>query len=122
MPPPEPREAGRVALYARTWTGDPDNSLEVQVEALHEYVRSHRLEPVRVYLEARSTRSQFHEMMAEATGEVPPFRRILVHDMDRLSAGPGALRESLETNGVTVVSVAGGPAATVPHTDQTPGA
>ena len=85
MPPDKPRESGRVALYARTWAGDPDNSLEVQVETLHEYTRRRRLEAVRVYFETPSARSRFHEMMAEATGEAPPFRRILVHDMGRLS-------------------------------------
>ena len=69
--------------------------------------------------------AQFHEMMVDATGENPPFRRILVHDMRRLSRWAdrlSALRDRLEANGVTVVSVAGGPAAPAPHTDQTPGA
>jgi DNA invertase Pin-like site-specific DNA recombinase len=113
--PHEFREAGPVALYARTWPGDPDGSVEVQIRALHEYARRHRLEAVRVYFDTRNTRSQFHEMMAEATGEDPPFRQILVHDMGRLSrwaAGLSALRDRLEANGVTVVSVTGGPAAT----------
>ena len=117
MRPRESREAGPVALYARTWPGDPDNSLEVQVEALHEYARRHRLETVRAYFDIRSARSQFHEMMVEATGEVPPFRRILVHDMGRLSRwadGLSALRDRLEANGVTVVSITGEPAAAAP--------
>ena len=60
---------------------------------------------MRVYFDTRNTRSQFHEMMAEATGEDPPFRQILVHDMGRLSrwaAGLSALRDRLEANGVTV--------------------
>ena len=125
MPPRESREAGLVALYARTWPGDPDNSLEVQVEALHEYTRRHRRETVRVYFDTRSARSQFHEMMVEATGEDPPLRRLLVHDMGRLSRwadGLSALRDRLEANGVTVVSVTGGPAAAAPHTDRHPGA
>ena len=117
MPPRESREAGPVALSARTWPGDPDNSLEVQAEALQEYAWRYRLETVRAYFDIRSARSQFHEMMAEATGEAPPFRRILVHDMGRLSRwadGPSALRDRLEANGVTVVSVTGGPGDTDP--------
>ena len=116
MPPHESRESGQVALYARTLVGDPANSLEVQVEALHEYVRRHRLEAVRAYFETPGARDQFHEMMTEATVEDPPFRRILVHDMGRLSRwadGLRALRDRLEANGVTVVSVAGEPTATV---------
>ena len=107
MPPDKPRESGRVALYARTWAGYPDNSLEVQVETLHEYTRRRRLEAVRVHLETRSARSQFHEMMADATREDPMFRKIPVHDMSRLSrwlGGLGALRDRLEASGVTVVS------------------
>ena len=85
MWPHESRENARVALYARTLPGDPDNSLEVQVEALQEFARRRWLDAVRVYFETPSARSRFHEMMAEATGEAPPFRRILVHDMGRLS-------------------------------------
>ena len=102
IPPYESREDGQVALYARTVVGDPDNSLEVQVEALHEYTRRLRLETVRVYFETPGARGQFHEMMAEATGEDPPFRQILVYDMGRLSrwtAGLNALRGRLEANG-----------------------
>ena len=108
IPPHESREDGQVALYARTVVGDPANSLEVQVEALHEYTRRHRLETLRVYFEPPGARGQFHEMMAEATGENPPFRRILVHNMGRLSRwadGLSALRDRLEANGVTVVTV-----------------
>ena len=65
-------------------------------------------------------------MMAEATGKDPPFRRILVHDMRRLSRWAdrlSALRGRLEANGATVVSVTGEPETTAPlNTGQTPGA
>ena len=117
MPPNEYRETGRVALYARTLAGDPDNSLEVQVEALQEFARRRRLEAVRVYFETPSARSRFHEMTAEATVENPPFRQILVHDMDQFSRwadGLTALRDRLEANGATAVSVTGEPVAKVP--------
>ena len=108
MPPHESLEARRVALYARTWGGDPDNSLEVQVEALHEYVRRNGLDAVRAYFEVLGGRNRFHEMMADATGEDPAFRQILVHDMGRLSRwadGLNALRGRLGANGVEVVPV-----------------
>ena len=117
MPPNESRETGRVALYVRTLAGDPDDSLEVQVEALQEFARRRRLEAVRVYFETPSARSRFHEMMADATGEAPPFRQILVHDMDQFSRwadGLSALRDRIEANGATAVSVTGEPAAKVP--------
>ena len=56
--------------------------------------------------------AQFHEMMVDATGENPPFRQILVHDMGQFSrwaGGVNALQDRLEANGATVVSVTVGP-------------
>ena len=44
-------------------------------------------------------------MVAEATGENPPFRRVLVYDEGRLCGFEAELKASLEGNGVTVVSV-----------------
>jgi hypothetical protein len=47
-------------------------------------------------------------MMAEATGEHPPFRRVLVHDEVRLGgceAEPDDLRAKLQGHRVRVVSV-----------------
>ena len=117
MAPHGSRETGPVALYAQTWPGPPANSLEVQVEALNEYARRHRLEAVMAYFEVREARRRFHEMMAEATGETPPFRQILVYNTGRLcrwAEGLRALRDRLEANGVTVVSVTGETAATAP--------
>ena len=66
MPQRKSQETVRVALYARTWAGDPDNSLEVQVEALHNYARRHGLETARAYFDVQRARAQFHEMMARA--------------------------------------------------------
>ena len=88
------------------------------MEALHEYVRRHGLDAVRAYFEVLGGRNRFHEMMADATGENPAFRQILVHDMGRLSRwadGLNALRGRLEANGVEVVSV------TIPAGEATPG-
>ena len=56
--------------------------------------------------------AQFQEMMVDATGEDPPFRQILVHDMGQLSrwaGGVNTLQDRLEANGATVVSVTVGP-------------
>ena len=47
-------------------------------------------------------------MMAEATGENPPFRQVLVRDLGRLSRREDELDEQrarLEAHGVMVVSV-----------------
>ena len=115
MPPNESRETGRVALYARTWLGDPDNSLEVQVEALHEYFRRPRLEAVRVYFETQSTQGRGPVPRNDGgchRGGVPPFRQMLVRDMGQLSrwaGGVSTLQDRLEANGATVVPVTVGP-------------
>ena len=48
-------------------------------------------------------------MLAEATGERPPFRQVLVHDKGRLCRREDELdelRARLEGHGVTVLSLA----------------
>ena len=101
-------EAVPVALYIRTPDGDPDNSLEVQLMALQGYARRNRLVVVRILIDIQGGRSQFEQMMLEATGEDPPFRQVLVYDeglLCRREAGLRELRTRLEGNGVTVMSV-----------------
>ncbi len=101
-------DAVPVALYIRTLEGDPDNSLPVQLMALQRFARSRRLDAVRVFFDIQGGRTQFERMLAEATGENPPFRQVLVHDERRLSSGEAQLdelRARLEGNGGTVVSV-----------------
>ena len=104
MPLEKSEEPVPVALYIRTLEGDPDNSLTVQLTVLQCYARSRRLDAVRVYFDIQGGRSQFEAMVAEATGENPPFRRVLVHDEERLCGCEAELRARLEGNGVTVVS------------------
>ncbi len=97
-----------VALYIRTLEGDPDNSLPVQLMTLQRYAHSRRLDAVRVFFDIQGGRSQFEAMVAEATGEHPPFRRVLVHDEGRLCGSEDELdepRARLEGHGVTVMSV-----------------
>ena len=105
MPLEKSEGAVPVALYIWTLEGDPDNSLSVQLTALQRYARSRQLDAVRVYFDIQGSRSQFEAMMAGATGENPPFRRVLVYDEGRLRGRKAELRTRLEGNGVTVVSV-----------------
>ena len=118
IPPYESREDGQVALYARTVVGDPDNPPGSPGGGTSGICpERRRLEAVRVYFETPSARSWFHEMMVDATGEDPPFRQILVYDMDQFSRwadGLIALRDRLETNGATAASVTGEPATKIP--------
>ena len=108
MPLEKSEDTAPVALYIRTLEGDPDNSLPVQLTALQRYARRHELATARVYFDIQGGRSQFEAMLAEATGENPPFRQVLVHDQRRLCGGEdelGELRARLEGNGVIVVAI-----------------
>ena len=118
LQPREPGERVPAALYVRPAGGDPDDSLETQLESLQGYARRNGLEVVRVYFDTRGDRSQFDRMMAEAAWENPPFRRILAAGYDRL-AGPGeelqGWKKWLKEKGVAVVSItdpSGNPEAT----------
>ena len=98
-------EAVPVAFYIRSMAGDPAHTLENQLRALQRHAARNGMQQVRVYFDTRNGRSQFERMMVEATGENPPFRRILVQDEERLCGCEAVLRTGLEGNGVTVVSV-----------------
>ena len=108
MPLKKSEDAVPVALYIRTLAGDPDNFLQAQLTALQRYDRRRQLEAVRVFFDIQGGRSQFEAMLAEATGENPPFRQVLVHDEGRLCGREAELQElraRLEGHGVRVVSV-----------------
>ena len=98
-------DAVPVAPYIRTLEGDPDNSLQAQLMALQRYARRRQLDAIRVFFDIQGGRSQFEAMTAEATGENPPFRQVLVYDEGRLCRCEAELQTRLEGNGVTVMSV-----------------
>ena len=108
MPLEKSEDTVPVALYIRTLAGDPGNFLQVQLTAPQRYARRRQLDAVRVFFDIQGGRTQFEAMLAEATGENPPFRQVLVHDEGRLcgcGAAPDELRARLEGHGVRVVSV-----------------
>ena len=86
-----------------------DNSLEGKLVTLQRYAQRRRLALVRSFSTSREGRSQLDAMMAEATGEQPPFRQLLVPDIGRLSQradDPVTLYlPTLAGNGVAVVSI-----------------
>ena len=104
----QPRAATDAAFYVRALPDDPGDFMEVQIAAIHRYARANHLEVVKAYFDLATTRSQFAAMMADATGEDPPFRVILVYDLGRLADSAEERREwtaRLEANGVKVVAV-----------------
>ena len=104
----EQRARAPAALYIRADGGDPDNTLELQLERLQRHAGANRLDPVRVYFETRGSRIQFDWMTAEATGERPPFRRILAVNYSRFAVPREEFRhwaERLERHGVSVGSI-----------------
>ena len=69
------------------------------------------MEPVVEHVDRQGGREQFDRMMTDGTGENPPFRKILVHNLARLSRSVEEKMEwqaRLEANGVQVISVTEG--------------
>ena len=110
MRPEKVEEAVPVALYIRSMAGDPAHTLENQLRALQKHAARNGMQQVRVYFDTRDDRSQFDRMMAEATGENPPFRRILVLELSRFALDSGDLDGQLarlDGRGVAVEPMTG---------------
>ena len=107
MQPDQNEETRRAALYARA-SGQDEESIQTQLDAMQPHVEENGLEVVREYVDQPGTRAQFEEMLAEAAGENPPFRQILVYDAGLLSHSLREFQEyraKLEENGVTLTSI-----------------
>ena len=101
------QETTQVALYARH-SGQDEGSIQTQLEAMRSHAEENRLEVVREYADQNGSRAQFDEMMAEAAGEDPPFRQILVYDLGQFTRSAGEFQEhraKLEENGVTLTAI-----------------
>ncbi len=101
------QETTQVALYARH-SGQDEGSIQTQLEAMRSHAEENRLEVVREYADQNGSRAQFDEMMAEATGEDPPFRQILVYALGQFTRSAGEFQEhraKLEENGVTLTAI-----------------
>lgn len=87
---------------------DRATSVEAQLQAIREHADQNGLQSVRDYTDAGDSRDGFEQMMADATGENPPFQQILVYDLSLFSGSAEELAEQrgrLEANGVSLVSV-----------------
>ena len=75
---------------------------------MRSHVEENVLEVMREYADQNGSRAQFDEMMAEATGEDPPFRQILVYALGQFTRSAGEFQEhraKLEENGVTLTAI-----------------
>ena len=107
MQPDQNEETRRAALYARA-SGQDEEAIQTQLEAMRPHVEENGLEVVREYVDQQGTRAQFEEMMAEAAGENPPFQQIIFWDIGRLTRSESEfqeLRAKLEENGITLTSI-----------------
>ena len=101
------QETRRVVLHARV-SGQDEGSIQTQLGAMRSHVEENRLEVVREYADQPGSRAQFDQMMAEAAGEDPPFRQVLVYDPSRFTRSAQEFQEhrpKLEENGVTLTSI-----------------
>ena len=80
MQPDQNQETRRAALYARA-SGQDEEAIQTQLDAMQPHVEENGLEVVREYVDQQGSRAQFEEMLAEAAGENPPFRQVLVYDL-----------------------------------------
>ena len=97
-----------MTLYIRSVEGDPENSLKLQLGELQHHASASRRDAVRTFFDIRENRSQFNEMMTEATGENPAFRRILVLELSTLAPTSGEFIEvmaRLNTGGIILAQV-----------------
>lgn len=116
----EPGEGIHVALYIRSLAGDPEDSLIIQLRALQSHAAKNGMKQVRAFFDPPGSRSQFMRMMAESTGGILAFRRILVAEMGRFAPASGELAEQLARlrgSGVTVESITE-PAGEAPRPEQ----
>ena len=107
MQPDQNQETRRVALYARV-SGHDEESIQTQLGAIQSHVEENGLEVVREYVDQQGSRAQLGEMLAEAAGEDPPFRQVLVYDPSQLTRSSREFQEhraKLEENGVTLTSI-----------------
>ena len=101
------QENRRVDLYARA-SGQDEESIQTQLGAMRSHVEENGLEVMREYADQQGSHAQLDEMLAEAAGENPPFRQVLVYDPSRLSRPSREFQEhraKLEENGVTLTSI-----------------
>ncbi len=108
MPLGEHGERVPVALYIGAVEGDPDDTLERQLESMGRYASSNGLEQARVYFDVWGSRIQFDRLVKQATWENPPFRCILVAGKSRFACSEQEYQDWtqwLEGQGVSVASI-----------------
>ena len=103
-----------VALYALSSAVDQEEAFisgEAQLGRMREYAGQNGMHPVSHFVDKHGSREEFDWMMAQATGDNPPFRTVLVYSFSRLTRSASELKAllgELEVNGLELISVTRG--------------
>ena len=100
--------ARRTAIYASV-PEDSTASIRSQLDLAHSYAEQKDLPVVGEYVDLRGERIRFFRMMADAAAAEPPFRKVLVSELSRISENADELNRcwtTLVDNGVELVSAA----------------
>ena len=99
--------AQRAAIYART-SSRSVALIRGQLDAARSHAERTGLEVVTEYVDLRGSKAQLLRMMADATADDPPFRKVMVSDFSRISRRFDELngyRERWAAHGVELISV-----------------
>ena len=100
-------EAHRAAIYAST-SSHSMALMRGQLDVARSYAEHTGLEVVREYVDLGGNNARLLQMMADATSDDPPFRKVVVSDFSRVSRRVDELsgyRERLTAHGVELISV-----------------
>ena len=72
-----------VAIYARiSGPHEEDaNAVEPQLDRIRTYAEQNAMRPVSHFVDKFGSREEFDLKMAQATGDTPPFQKILVYNL-----------------------------------------
>ena len=102
------RAMHRAAIYAST-RGHSRASTRNQLDVAQNHADEIGLEVVREYVDLRGERTQLLRMVADTTAADPPFRKVLVSELSRISRRADELNQcwtTLASNGVELLSAA----------------
>ena len=98
----------QAAIYAST-THDSTTSVKNQLDATRAYAEQNGLHIVRAYVDLQQERNHLLQMMTDAALPDPPFQKVLVSELSRISRRADEMNQIwtvLVDNGVELISLA----------------